>query len=170
MDCSTVKVLMRLYFNKKIPLDQKDEIISHIIACRKCRAEYKEYAKAIGVKFNVISEVQKIYAACEANNIEPSKLYDLIKQGSIDERVVNRKDKYTHAAREKNVEVLTQIKCVADFFREELSTEFDDESIKRASEFGWWKVEQMCKTVDSLEGLFKMSAVGSDLTGGDDNV
>ncbi|MCM1324126.1 MAG: hypothetical protein NC218_08185 [Acetobacter sp.] len=156
MDCSTVSTLMRCYFSGTIRLQDKDNIVSHLIVCKKCKKEYAAYAKKIGVKFNLIREVQKIYNACEVSEMEAENINRLVQEGVISDKIVEGKHKWTQAAREKDVATLSNVKCVNDFFKEEISYQ-NTTSEENIARFGWYKVEEMCKTVDALNNIYKLS-------------
>lgn len=147
---------MRCYFSGAIPLTQMDAIVSHLITCKKCKKKYKEYANKIGLKFNLIREVQKIYNLCEVNEMDANNINELIDKGVIAPQIVESKKKWQQVAQEKDIATLANLKCVADFFQEEF--EFDTVPEKEAvAAFGWYKVAEMCKTVDTLNNLFKLS-------------
>lgn len=156
MDCSTVMTLMRVYFSGAVGWVAKDEIVSHLILCKKCKKAYKEYAKKINVNFNLIREVQKIYNACEVEEVEPEHIKELVESGVISDKIVEGKHKWHQAAKEKDITTLANIKCVADFFSEDICYR-DPELEDSIAKFGWYKVEEMCKTVDRLNSIFKLS-------------
>lgn len=147
---------MTSYFSGIVPLQQMDEIVSHLITCKECKKKYKEYAKRIGVKFNLIREVQKIYNLCEVNEMEANNINNLIEDGVIAPQIVNNKNKWQQHANEKDLVALANVKCVADFFQEEIcyGDKSEEENI---AAFGWYKVREMCKMVDTLNNLYKLS-------------
>lgn len=158
MICSTVETLMTCYFSGVVPLKQMDEIVSHLITCKKCKKKYKEYANKIGIKFNLIREVQKIYNLCEVNEMEAENIDNLINTGVIAPQIVDSKRKWQQAAQEKDLVALANLKCVHDFFSEEFDVgSGTKEEAEAVANFGWYKVNEMCKTVDALNNLYKLS-------------
>lgn len=152
---------MTCYFSGVIPLEQMDEIISHLITCKKCKKKYWEYANKIGVKFNLIREVQKIYNLCEVKNMEANNINNLINSGVIARKIIGSNKKWQQFAQEKDVAALSNLKCVADFFTEDFEVGDKQEFKEAVALFGWYKVKEMCRLVDLLEGIYKLS-------GGDD--
>lgn len=149
---------MTCYFSGVVPIQQMEKIVSHLITCKKCKKKYKEYANKIGIKFNLIREIQKVYNLCEVNEMDASNINELIEAGIVAPQIVKSKKKWQQAAQERDITTLANLKCVSDFYNEVFNNASDTKEEEEAiAEFGWYKVTEMCKNVDTLNNLYKLS-------------
>lgn len=150
INCSTAMALMRTYFNYPIANNVKDAILTHLIKCERCRTVYMDYAKAIGMKFELMEEIEAVYNEYDSDSNK--------KDAKMDESDTTKSKRRTYhdMAKEKDVSSLMNIQCARDYFKETFEVK-DSEMAQRASEFGWYVVEKMCKNIDKLEQLYNLS-------------
>lgn len=150
IDCRLAASLMRIFFNANITTSIKDSIITHLIKCKSCRQKYEDYAKAIGQKFELDNEINKIYEEYDAIIDEEST--------NMDEKSteVIKKKTYYEIAKEKDISSLMNVQSVRERFKEQYSVD-DEDYMKRLQDFGWYLAEEMCKKIDVLENLYKLS-------------
>lgn len=152
--CSTIQMLANVYFKNpdRLCTELKDEIITHIISCDSCRKTYQDYARAYGVKFNPDEEIEKIMKAYDN---EEEKIRKARKEEAFP---------YFNAAKRKEYDKLLGVKSVRDYM---IQGQYD-ETIKndrvqgKDYDFAWFIIRRLCKNVDDLEALYKLSGGKED--------
>lgn len=152
IDCRLAACLMRIFFNANITTSIKDSIVTHLIRCNSCRQKYEEYAKAIGTKFEIDEEIKKIYDEYDNIAKEESATMESKEKNSK----VTKVRTYYDMAKEKDISSLMNVQSVRERFKEQYNAN-DIEYMKKLQEFGWYLAEEMCKRIDTLENLYKLS-------------
>lgn len=151
IECNTASALMRTYFNYPISSNVKDAILSHLIICPKCKKMYEDYAKAVGKKFELNEDIEKLLAQYDEEVDDMSDNENVSK---------TKKRSYTDMAKEKDISSLMNIQSVREYFKEQYDVN-DRAYAECIAKFGWYVTEKMCKTIDTLEKLYNLSG-GSD--------
>lgn len=147
--------LMRIFFNANITTSIKDSIITHLIKCKSCRQKYEDYAKAVGQKFELDSEIKKIYEEYDSMTKEENATMENNNNNNNTYEVVKVRT-YYDMARDKDISSLMNVQSVRERFKEQYSVD-DEDYMKRLQDFGWYLAEEMCKKIDILENLYKLS-------------
>lgn len=150
IDCRLAACLMRIFFNANITTSIKDSIITHLIKCKDCRQKYEDYAKAIGQKLELDTEIEKVYEEYNAIIDKES-----IKKEEKNTAVIKKKT-YYEIAKEKDISSLMNVQSVRERFKESYSVN-DEDYMKKLQDFGWYLAEEMCKKIDVLEILYNLS-------------
>ena len=156
LNCKLVDTFMRRYFSEELSLATKDAIVSHIVNCRDCRKKYKDYAKAIGKKFNLIAEIHKVYLECQDGKVEPQHINKLVENETISKRVLSiNKKTWTDKAKERRLDDVMNVKSVREFVMDENLHVDGSEDLGVYEEYGWYVIEKKCGIIDSLENIYK---------------
>ena len=156
IDCRMAACLMRIFFNKNITTAIKDSIITHLIKCDSCRQKYEEYARAIGQKFEINDEIKKVYDEYDSMTKEENATMEDNNNDNNNTNEVVKVRTYYDMARDKDISSLMNVQSVRERFKEQYSVD-DADYMKKLQDFGWYLAEEMCKRIDTLENLFKLS-------------
>ena len=132
------------FFKTAMSVELRDEIVTHLSKCEECRKVYVEYARAYGKKFDLDEEIKNVL-----------DMYD------EEEKITNEKKKgtsYLKAAKGKRISELMGVKSVRDFMINEKDSVEQMGDDLDASGYGWYVIEKMCKDIDLLEKMYKLSA------------
>lgn len=151
LTCNTVQMLVTGYFNNKLPLEVRDAIITHITKCKECEKMYRELGRAYGFNFNVDEEIKKILDEYDKRDEE--------KEGKSKgkKKVKESVHKWFNAAKKKDIATVMAVKAVRDFMISEGRNVQDEQDILDTAEYGWYVIKKICKKVDKLENLYKLS-------------
>lgn len=159
MNCSTIKTLVKGYFTPAMPLEIRDEIVSHLVVCKDCFKVYQEYAKSIGLKFDINKEIMKVYGMYALQKPEAKlsdiQLTDVVDDGTLEEVIEARDTFYTRKAKQRDISAVMNVKSVRDLAIENVYVNDKDKS--KFSDFAWYLVENLCRQVDNLNNLYELS-------------
>lgn len=159
MNCSTIKTLVKGYFTPAMSVEIRDEIVSHLVVCDDCRKVYADYAKSIGLKFDINQEIMKVYNLYNMQKpelgISDIMLTDVISDGQLEEIVKSRDTFYTRRAKKRDIEGVMNVRAVRDLTFEKICIGNDE--VEKFSDFAWYLVENICRKVDILNNLYELS-------------
>ena len=153
IECNSIQILTKSYFNKSMSPSIKDVVLSHIMNCKECQKFYKKYAKDIGLEFDVKKDSAVFILegkTCERTKKEFDKKYG---EDEIKDYELN----WEYYAHKLDLKKLMNLKCVNDFTQETFEVdETDPMCIEAYTAFGRFVTMELCKKVDSLERCYNM--------------
>lgn len=157
LNCQLIQAFMRKYFSGDLSTSTKDAIISHIVKCKDCRKIYKDYAKAIGKKFNLIVEVHKIYLECQSKDIDPEHINKLVDEKIISKDTLEKGKKSWHdMAKKRQLDAVMMAQSVRDFVLSENVTINEQCDFDVYNDYGWYMIKEKCKLIDKLEYIYQL--------------
>ena len=158
LNCQLIQAFMRKYFTGDLSTSTKDAIISHIAKCRDCRKIYKDYAKAVGKKFNLIVEIHKIYLECQSKDINPEHINKLVEEKILSKEVLEKgKKSWYEMAKGRKLDEVMMAQSVRDFVLSENVTINEQCDVDVYNDYGWYMIKEKCKLIDKLEYLYHLN-------------
>lgn len=140
----------------------RDEIVAHLITCKKCLKVYQDYAREIGLSFNLNREIMRVYSeysdkipSRKLSNMEISK--KIKDKKFLDNLAELKKHYYTKKAVDRDLEGVLGVQSVRELANEKLFISDNGEIEDSFVEYTWYLVEKLCKKVDALNNIFRLS-------------
>lgn len=143
--CDMVLSLKKIFFGTGLNVFVEDEVLRHLLTCKKCRTAYTEYAKEVGYKkFNIIN--YSIQFVENNKDFKASKTREYLSEvkGNKKFRVLSRP--WTRAANNFDIYKLMSLKAFRD-----LSLEYNSPTGMDYSDFVKYMSLKIAKRIDHLE-------------------
>ena len=168
MECETVLKYKQSFFKRELNLEFRDNIISHLLRCKDCHDAYEEYAKSIGLVFDVVREAMKIYTEYDSETIPQSSLIIINNQNASTQKIKekvkkdsnksnrNVMDRWTTAYKLNDYSELMNVKAVRDVLNSAKNDTLDEEQAECNREFTMYITKKICQKIDHLEKCLKL--------------
>jgi len=157
--CPMVLSMIKVFFGTGVNVYVEDNIIRHLLTCKKCREIYSQYAKEVGyTKFNLITYAIKFADQNKWMHNMKTREYLEEVQENKESRVLSRV--WTRAANDFDINKLMNMKAFRD-----LSLELNDKGLQGTdySDFVKYMATKYAKHIDHLEEcLLKTEKVASN--------
>lgn len=119
------------YFYGRLSKEDKLEIISHLLKCKKCLAKYVNDAASVGLSFDLLREC--LHLGLSINDVKSAQ------------------DKWSFAARSGDLTELMNVQAIRDIVLSTKNDTTDEDFSDKIRQFGLFLIKKMCQKIDHLE-------------------
>lgn len=129
------------YFYGRLSKEDKYEVISHLLNCKKCLAKYINDAASVGLSFDLLRECLHL-----GLNMDNASL---------------AQDKWSSAAKSGDLTELMNIKAVRDIVLSTKNDTTDEDFSDKIRQFGLFLIKKICQKIDHLEQCLAMEGANN---------
>lgn len=152
ISCEQCRERVKEFFNKELSPEVYEMCLIHMVGCDSCHKLYVKYAKEKGYSFDLAKRLIKWSNKRDGlvSPRTPNRLLELKeKKKNANTKTSHSKDRWTHAAKQYDIEELMNVQAFRDF-----AVEYDpkyDKGDTDMGEFYKFMTKKICQRIDLLE-------------------